>query len=107
MFFVFLYLPCYVVAEYPKEEGWAHTCVSRGMERDVVLIFVFVPPKDEKSWAHTCIRGMGVFFGFVSAMLCRGRVPQLGEEPGLPAHVSAEGLKLCVCVCVCACYVVS
>ena len=34
-------------------------------------------------------------------MLCRGRVPQLGEEPGLPAHVSAEGLKLCVCVCVC------
>ena len=36
---------------------------------------------------------------FVSAMLCRGRVPQLGEEPGLPAPVSAEAW---VFVCVCA-----
>ena len=40
LFVCFLYLPCCVIAEYPKEEGWTHTCVSRGMERDVYL-FVF------------------------------------------------------------------
>ena len=43
LFVCFLYLPCCVIAEYPKEEGWTHTCVSRGMERDGVFCFVFVP----------------------------------------------------------------
>ena len=75
MFLGFLYLPCYVVAEYPKEEGWAHTCVSRGMERDV-------------------------FGFFVPAMLCRSRVPQGGGlGPRLCQQRDGEGCFLSFCTC--------
>ena len=96
-FFFLLYLPCCVIAEYPKEGSWAHTCVSRGMERGVFFCFVFVPavlchsrvpqggeglayphlcqPRDGEGWLFVC-------FVFVPAILCHGRIPRGQEELG-------------------------
>ena len=119
-----LYLLSCVIAGYPKEEkSWAypHLCQWRGgggCTCHVVYLLSCVMagyPKEEKNWAypHLCQwrdgGGGGLYLPCcVPVVLCHGRVPQGGEELGLPTPVSVEGwgggglyLPCCVPVVLC------